>query len=516
LFKAYLIPDGTLPVHPQIANLDMLILAGYLLAVLGIGIWAGRGRRDLIGYVLAGKDMPWWALLGSIVATETSTATFLSVPGISFQAGGDLRFLQLAVGFMIGRCLVAVWLLPSYFRGEILSAYELLEIRFGVAAKRTASLLFLVARNLSDGLRLFLAALALEAAFGISLPLSVAVIGGVTIAYTLLGGMRSVVWNDCLQLVVYVAGGLAALAIILDRLPGGSGQLWEFAVANDKLRWFRGAWDLSDPYTIWAGLIGGACLSLGTHGTDQMMVQRYLAARSQRDATKALVLSGLAVFVQFALFLGIGIALACFFQQFPPAVPIESGDKAFAMFIVGQLPSGLVGLTLAAVFAAVMSTLASSLNSSAAVAINDFGPSRQAAVTGERRVRWCQAATVAFGVIQMAVALAARYYSQSVVNDALAIAGFVGGILLGVFFVGLWAPRTGQTGVLLGMLGGAIAVLAVKLGTHLAWPWFTVVGFAVTFSLGWLTGLSRQRTGNDELRPGTQGQCKEEPRSEPP
>jgi Na+/proline symporter len=257
-------------------------------------------------------------------------------------------------------------------------------------------------------------------------------------------------------------------------------------------------------------------LSLGTHGTDQMMVQRYLAARSRRDATKALVLSGLAVFVQFSLFLGIGIALACFFDQFPPAVPIESGDKAFAMFIVGQLPRGLVGLTLAAVFAAVMSTLASSLNSSAAVAINDFGPSRQAAVTGDQRVRWCQAATIVFGVIQMGVALAARYYSQSVVNDALAIAGFVGGILLGVFFVGLWAPRTGQTGVLLGMLGGAMAVLAVKLGTNLAWPWFTVVGFAVTFFLGWLTGFSRRKTGNDERHPNAERQSEEERKSEPP
>ena len=325
--------------------------------------------------------MPWWALLGSIVATETSTATFLSVPGISFNPGGDLRFLQLALGFIVGRCLVAVWLLPSYFRGEILSAYELLEIRFGVAAKRTASLLFLVARTLGDGLRLFLAALALEAAFGISLPLSVAVISGVTVVYTLFGGMRSVVWNDCLQFVVYIAGGLAALAMMVGRLPGGAGQLWEFAVANDKLRWFSGAWDLSDPYTIWAGLIGGACLSLGTHGTDQMMVQRYLAARSQRDAAKALVLSGLVVFVQFVLFLGIGVGLACFFAQFPPRVPIASGDKAFALFIVGQMPAGLVGLTLAAVFAAVMSTLASSLNSSAAVAINDFGPPRTSPAT---------------------------------------------------------------------------------------------------------------------------------------
>ena len=226
------------------------------------------------------------------------------------------------------------------------------------------------------------------------------------------------------------------------------------------------------------------------------MVQRYLAARSQRDAAKALVLSGLVVFVQFALFLGIGIGLACFFQHFPPSVPIASGDQAFATFIVEQMPAGLVGLTLAAVFAAVMSTLASSLNSSAAVAVNDFGPPPGASATAEQRVRWCQAATVVFGVIQMAVALAARYYSQSVVNDALAIAGFVGGILLGVFFLGLFAPRVGQAGVLAGMLGGAIAVLAVKFGTSVAWPWFTVVGFAVTYALGWLSsvlGFGRQQ-----------------------
>ena len=490
--RSSFITYGSSSVHPRLATVDVWILTAYLLVVLGIGIWAGRGRRDMIGFVLANKDLPWWALLGSIVATETSTATFLSVPGISYRSGGDLRFLQLAAGFLIGRCLVAIWLLPSYFRGEILSAYELLEIRFGLAAKRTASLLFLLARNLGDGLRLFLAALALEEAFGISLPLSVAVIGSVTIVYTLLGGMRSVVWNDCLQLVVYIVGGLAALVIILDRLPGGGVQLWEFAVVNEKLRWFSGAWDLSDPYTIWAGLIGGACLSLGTHGTDQMMVQRYLAARSQRDAAKALVLSGLAVFVQFTLFLGIGIALACFFHQFPPNASMESGDKVFAMFIVGHMPTGLVGLTLAAVFAAVMSTLSSSLNSSAAVAINDFGPPRIAGESSARQFRWCQAGTVVFGIVQMAIALAARHYSQSVVNDALAIAGFVGGILLGVFFVGLFAPRVGQTGVLVGMVGGAVAVLFVKFGTSAAWPWFSVVGFAVTYTLGWLSGLLRE------------------------
>lgn len=476
--------------HPRILLVDQWILAVYLLGVLGIGIWAGRGRRDLVGYVLASRDMPWWALLGSIVATETSSATFLSVPGISFLPGGDLRFLQLALGFILGRCLVVALLLPGYFRGEILSAYELLEHRFGVAAKRAASLLFLVARNLGDGLRLFLAALALERAFGLSLLWGVSLISGVTILYTLLGGMRSVVWNDCLQFVVYVAGGVAALLVIVDGLPGGWTQLGRFAVANDKLRWFSGSWDFRDPYTIWAGLIGGVCLSLGTHGTDQMMVQRYLAARSRSDAAKALLLSGLVVFLQFVLFLGIGIGLACFFQQHPPTSPLTHGDQAFAMFIVGHMPVGMVGLTLAAVFAAVMSTLASSLNSSAAVTINDFGLPFGSQATAAQRVRWCQAATVVFGLIQTVIAIAAQYYSESVVNDALAIAGFVGGILLGVFLLGLFAPRVGQGGALAGILGGAIAVSSVKFATGLAWPWFTVVGLGVTFALGWLSGFA--------------------------
>jgi SSS family transporter len=475
--------------HLNIGAVDCVVLAAYLIVAVALGLWVGRGSRDLAGYVLAGKDLPWWALLGSIVATETSTATFLSVPGLSYKQGGDFRFLQLAMGFFLGRCLVVVLLLPAYFRGDIVSAYEVLAQRFGRGSRWTASALFLVARNLGDGLRLFLAAIALERAVGLSLTACIVLISAVTIVYTLFGGMRSVVWNDCLQFAVYMVGGIVALLIIVGRIPGHWQHLHAFAMENHKLRLFDFTWDQTSEYTFLAGIIGGAFLTLGTHGTDQLMVQRYLAARSFRDAARALILSGVVVIVQFALFLLVGIALACFFQQFPAPEAIERGDAAFAEFIVHHMPRGLAGLTLAAVFAAAMSTLSSSLNSSATVAVCDFGSFGDTTKSSTNGLLWCKRMTVVFGVIQIAVAVAAQYYSESVVKDALAIAGLVAGMLLGVFLLGTLTRRVGEAGAMLGMLCGLAGVAVAKFATDVAWPWYSVIGAVTTFAFGWLISL---------------------------
>ena len=477
-----------------ITTLDAAVIAIYLVLVVLLGLWTGRGNRDLPGYLLGDKRLPWWALLGSIVATETSTATFLSVPGIAFEPHGDLRFLQLALGFIVGRCLIVVLLLPAYFRGEILTAYEVLEVRFGGPTKRTAALLFLVSRTLGDGLRLFLTALALEKAVGLALPVCIVLIAAVTLLYTWFGGMRSVVWNDCLQLVVYLAGGLLALWIILDRLPEGWQQVQAFAAENGKWRMFDWDWHLNKPFTMWAGLVGGACLSLGSHGTDQMMVQRLLAARSQRDAARALVCSGVVVFGQFGLFLVIGVSLACYFRQFPPPVPIARGDEAFATFIVGHMPPGAGGFTLAAVLAAAMSTIASSLNSSAAATVNDLGSQLGLGnLSAAARLVWCRRITVVFCLLQIGVAWAARYYSASVVADALAIAGFVTGILLGVFLLGVLTQKVRQDAAAVGLMTGMVAVGVAKFGTDLAWPWYTVVGAGVTFTAGLLASRVLRR-----------------------
>ncbi|MDQ3333230.1 MAG: sodium:solute symporter, partial [Planctomycetota bacterium] len=355
-----------------IAAVDMAVVAIYLLVTIAVGLWVGRGQKDLSDYLLGDRNLPWWAVLGSVVATETSTATVLSVPGLAFAVDGDMRYLQLALGYIVGRILVSMLLLPQYFRGRLFTSYEVLNRRFGGPTKVIASVMFLLARTAGDGLRLYLAAFVLSKFAGMSLPSAVLVTGAATIVYTVFGGMRSVVWNDCIQLVVYLVGAAVTLQIILGRLPGGLDGLLEFGRSTGRFRVFDFSTTLADPYTFWAGVIGGGFLTLGTHGTDQLTVQRLLSSRSERDASRALVLSGFVVLAQFALFLVIGVALAAYFEEFPPQRPIERNDGAFATFIVEALPVGFCGLMLAAVFAAAMSTLSSSLNASAGAAVSDL------------------------------------------------------------------------------------------------------------------------------------------------
>lgn len=475
-----------------IQTTDLVIVVTYVGAVVLFGMWVGRGQRGLSDYLLGGRDLPWWAILGSLVATETSTATFLSVPGVAFAATGDLRFLQLAIGFVIGRIIVAAVLLPLYFKGQLFTAYEVLDRRFGGATKTAASLTFLVARNLGDGLRLFLTAIVLKEVAGINLSVCVVLIGAATIVYTLLGGMKAVVWNDCIQFVVYIAGGLVAGALIIDSLPGGWSQWWEYARTNHKLTMFDFRWDVTEAYTFWAGLLGGATLTMGTHGADQMMVQRYLCARSQRDATRALVLSGFVVFFQFALFLLLGVGLACYYTSVSPETQFDRNDEVFATFIVRQMPVGLVGLTLAAVFSAAMSTLSSSLNSSAGAAVNDlYRPRWKQEPSSEHLVRVSRLMTAVFGALQIGVAIAASHYSRSVVEDALAVAGFAAGILIGIFALGTRTRRVGQQAALGGMLCGLLVLAAVKFGTDIAWPWYALIGASATFGAGWLLSWVR-------------------------
>jgi SSS family transporter len=489
----------------MISLLDTSIVLAYFGAMIAWGIWLGRGQRDLSSYLLGGRDMPWWAILGSIVATETSTATFLSVPGIAFAVGGDFRFLQLAFGYIIGRVAVTYVLLPLYFRGNLFTAYEVLEQRFGGWTKQVASLIFLITRNLGDGLRLFLTGIVLEKVAGIDLTLSIVLIGLATIVYTFFGGMKAVVWSDCIQLVVYMLGGAIASVLIIKSLDGGLEELWKFAGDEGKLRVFDFRWKSTDqfqfwsePFTFWAGLCGGAVLTLGTHGTDQMMVQRYLSARSQSDAARAVVLSGIVVTLQFALFLFLGVGLACFYAHVKPEVAFERPDEVFATFIVNELPIGLIGLTLAAVFSAATSTLSSSLNSSASAAINDFyltGRRKEladstAALSLSRRL------TVFFGLVQIAVGIGASHVSRSVVSDALAIAGFSAGILLGVFLLGVLTKRVGRTAAVAGMLGGVVVLAGVKFGPIInprvpliAWPWYSIIGATTTIVTGLLVSL---------------------------
>ncbi len=473
---------------------DALIVVAYLVLVVIIGTRVGRGESTATEYFLAGRALPWWAILGSIVATETSTATFLSVPGLSYAPeGGNLRFLQLALGYVVGRMVVAALILPLFFRGEMATAYEVLAQRFGNATRAAVSCVFLLARNVADGLRLFLAALALRAASGFSMTTSICLMGGVTIAYTVIGGLRSVVWNDCVQLVIYIAGALAALGLMVIRLPDGWSQVIQHGQATGKFHWLDLSWNLAEPYTFWAGLLGGLVLTMATHGSDQLMVQRYLGARSQREAARALIASGFFVFAQFALFLFVGIALSSYVAQFPPDQSFQSNDEVFSWFIAREMPVGLAGLTLAAVFAAAMSTLSSSLNASASSALNDLLiPLRWSPADPGRGLQSGRILTIFFGLVQIGIALASLQLNpaSTVVNDVLAIAGFTSGVILGVFALGMFLPGCGQRGALIGLAAGLLMMSLVRFLTTIAWPWYALIGSTATFAAGWLTSLT--------------------------
>ncbi len=463
---------------------DLTVIAVYIAGCTALGTWLGSRSQGLKGYFLAESSIPAWAVMISIVATETSTATFLSVPGVAYR--GDFTYLQLAFGYILGRVVVATVLLPAYFRGEIFTAYQLLQDRFGGSTRTTASVLFLAGRSLGDGLRLFLAATVLQHLTGWSTGTAIVAVAAITLVYTFLGGMRAVIWTDVIQFSVYIAGAVVALMILVNKLPGGWSELLTTARAADKLRLFDFSLTLTRPFTFWAGLIGGMVLNTATHGADQMMVQRYLSARSQRQAAWALVASGLVILAQFALFLLIGVSLWVFYGVFPASGAAISSDERFTYFIIHYLPTGVLGLVIAAVFSAAMGTLAGSLNSSASTIVNDlYRP-----ITGQsderRLLRISRVMTVLWGCVLTAVAFGARRLEDNVVNNALAIASFVSGILLGLFLLGILTRRAGQSAALAGVVAGISAVTFARFGTSLAWPWFALVGSFTVFAM-WLT-----------------------------
>jgi SSS family solute:Na+ symporter len=500
-------PDAamTLPLGP----VDLAVLVAFLGTAVVVGLLAGGRARTIDAYLLGDRNLPWWVILGSIVATETSTATVLSVPGEGFGPVG-MRFLQLPLGFMIGRLAIVRFLLPLYFEGRLNTAHEVLGRRFGPAMQRAASLLFLVSRNLADGLRLFLAAIVVQRLTGLAFPAAVGLMGAVTILYTVLGGIRSVAWNDCIQLVVYMIGGVAALFLITARIPGGWPAAWTYAASAGRLQLFDFSLDPANPCTFWAGLLGGAVLSLGTHGTDHMMVQRYLSARGQRDAARAVAASGVVVFLQFALFLAIGVLLAAY-HGLSGEPPPDRADEVFASFVVNHFPRncGLVGLLLAAILAAAMSTLSSSLNASASALVHDVviplapatGRAGRMVADPAALLTLTRGLTILFGVLQIGVGIGAAALDETVIRSALAIAGCAAGLLLGVFALGVGTRRVGQAAAMAGAVAGLAALLAVQfvlptVGWAIAFPWYAIIGASVTIVVGLAASwMESQRQG---------------------
>jgi SSS family solute:Na+ symporter len=485
---------------------DLLVMLVAVGLSIGVGLLLRGKNTSIEAYLLGDRNLPWWAILGSIVATETSTATVLSVPGEGFGPTG-MRFLQMSFGYFCGRWVVVQVLLPLYFRGTLSSAYEVLGERFGDGVKRCGSLIFLIARNLGDGLRLYLAASVLQLLVGWPLAVSAVVVGSLTIVYTYFGGMRSVVWNDCIQFVIYMLGGVVSLFVIAANIPGGWESIWEFCQTHNKLQVLDFDWQAK--YSFWGGLFGGAILTIGTHGTDQMMVQRYLSARSRGDAGRALIASGFVVMVQFALFLFIGVELAAYYSQAGLETVPEKADQVFAHFIIHVFPknTGLVGLMLAAIMAAAMSTLSSSLNSSASAVINDFVlPSYARAarqLSASEALKLTRRLAIVFGILQITIGIIAQNFGDTVVSNALKIAGFSAGLILGLFALGVLTRRVDQRAALLGCGGGfCLLMVAQFVGPHFQWvitvPWLALVGALSTFVIGYMAAII---LGSSSARP---------------
>jgi SSS family transporter len=476
--------------------LDLIIIVGYLAAVVGAGAWFGRKQQTTSQYFLAGQHVPWWAISASIVATETSTITFISVPGIAYARGGDFTFLQLVFGYLVGRIAISILFIPSYFTGDLVTVYQLLQRRFGWRVRALASSLFICMRTIADGVRLLLTAFVLAAVYGsvagVSaesvITLCVVGIGVVMIIFTFYGGMEAVVWIEVVQLGIYIAGALAAAIVLTRHIPGGFSAALEIGRAYGKFRVFDFAFDATKTFSFWAGVIGGCFLTMSTHGTDQYLVQRYLCTDRPRSAALALLSSGVVVLAQFIGFLFIGVLLFAFYAPYKlvgyatalASAPFHAPDQVFPDFITRHLPSGLSGLVVAAIFAAAMS---SSLNSIAAAFVADLYKPFRTNENDRHYLRVSHVVTIVAGIVQILVALAVRHKSESALSTALSVASLINGPILGVFLLGS-AKRGGPRAALTGMTVGIAVVLAIRFGTHVAWPWYTVIGSLTTFAVG--------------------------------
>ena len=465
----------------HISPFDFAIIVLYLAGITAFGARFRRGQQTLRDYFLGGRTAPWWALACSIVATETSTLTIIGTPGIAFA--GNLGFLQLVLGYLVARVILCLVLVPQYFQGEFYTAYQLLEKRFGNRMKKAAAIVFLGTRTLAEGVRISAIGKVVSVAFGTGDRPSIAIVAALTMFYTFEGGMRAVIWTDVIQFALYITGSLAALILLLHKIPGGWQEVVQTAAASGgKLRVFDFAFSLTRSYTFWSGLIGGTFLTMASHGTDQTMVQRLLAARAERDAKKALLASGVIVFAQFALFLILGVMLFVYAQHASLPVPQGDADRIFPEFIVRDMPIGLSGLVLASIFAIAMSNASGSLNSLASSSIIDLGNAGAPSTsTQSQSLRRSRLMTLAWGVV---LALLGLVRWGPVLVAGLTIASITYGGLLGVFLLGTWNRRASETGALIGFVTGIVTMIAVTFLTPLAFTWYVVVGTIVTFATG--------------------------------
>ena len=460
----------------SLSGVDYLVIGVYLVAITAFGSWFGRFQKTTRDYFLTDRSVPWWAICFTIVATETSTLTFIGVPAQAYV--GNMTFLQLALGYIIGRILVSLLFIPAYFRGDLFTSYELLQRRFGSRVKTLSAVIFLLTRSLADGIRLFTTALVISIVTQVPVTWVAIVLGAAMILYTMRGGVSAVIWTDVVQMFVYILGAGAVAVAVLNRIDGGWNEVVRFGTETGRFVWLDTSLDFNVPYTIWAGLLGGVALTLSTHGTDQFLVQRLLSARTQQAAARGLILSGFIVFVQFVLFLVIGVMLATYYQQVALPRPLERPDQILPIFVVSELTNGLAGFIVAAIVAAALSP---SLNAMAATTVSDFYlPYFNPAADQTTQMRISKQATVAWGIVQLVVAILAQFMNRSVLDAGLAVLSFASGPVLGAFLLGTLAPSVRERDTFAGMVVGLIVMSWVWWVTPVAFTWYVLIGATTT------------------------------------
>ncbi len=468
---------------------DLFIIAVYLAGITLFGLRFRKRQRSLRDYFLADRNIPWWAIALSIVAAETSTLTIISIPGLAYDT--NLTFLQVVMGYLVGRVIISFILLPHYFRGDLYTAYQLIERRFGGKLRSVTAGLFLLTRAAAEGVRVYAVSIVVRIAFGTGEVASIAIITVLTLIYTFEGGLAAVIWTDVVQTAIYVGGTIVGVFTILHLVPGGWPAVHAVAASADKLRVFDFTPDFWKPYTFWAGIIGGAFLTTASHGTDQLIVQRLLAARNQKQSVLALLSSGVAIIFQFALFLIVGVMLYAFYHV--PSKTFGKADFIFPTFIVQQMPHGISGLLIAAILAAAMSNLSAALNSLSSSSIIDFYVRRHPDADERTRVRVSRLATLFWAIVLFVLAVLSLHKVSRVVEVGLSIVSVAYGALLGVFLLGVLTRRANQNGAIAGMICGFGVELYIWLGTRVPWTWYVAIGTAVTFIVGYLASFMFQK-----------------------
>ena len=478
-------------------HLDLAIIALYLVGITLFGLRFRKRQRSLRDYFLADRNIPWWAIALSIVAAETSTLTIISIPGLAYDS--NLKFLQVIMGYVVGRIIISFILLPHYFRGDLYTAYELIERRFGKGLRSLTASLFLLTRAAAEGVRVYAVSIVVTIALGTGEITSIAIITALTLIYTFEGGLAAVIWTDVVQTFIYVGGTLVGVFTILHLVPGGWPAIHALASHAGKFQVFDFTPDFWKLYTFWSGLIGGAFFTTASHGTDQLIVQRLLAARNQRQSVTALLSSGIAIFFQFTLFLIVGVMLWAYYQL--PSASFGKADYIYPKFIIARLPHGISGLLIAAILAAAMSNLSAALNSLSSSSMMDFYLRRHPQTDDRTQLRLSRISTILWALLLFALAVLSLHKVARVVEVGLTIASVAYGALLGVFLLGVLTKRANQSGAMVGMLLGFGTELYLWLGTRVPWTWYVAIGTVITYGIGYGASVLVPSTpeGNEAL-----------------